>query len=234
MVADALVYHPTVAHYLKFVGTTVGRDKVLRTLQYFARFYAWYLYRTNASEATIKPWSAMKSQFGKTRKIMRMGKFLEHFKAAAVAFDAKNMDPVVKYLTIGRQLGYAGYLSLDFVNALDAAGIRPTPNSKKIGLDAYRFWMYGLIFSVMNSLYSLMKIRQQFAAMDRTDGEKAVESKKLASEQKSKTIQLIQDLLDLCSPTAALGYTNFDDGFCGIAGTISSLIGVRSQWKKTA
>ena len=44
---------------------------------------------------------------------MRVGKNVEHFKAAAVAADAKGMDPVLKYCAVGRQLGYAMYLSLD-------------------------------------------------------------------------------------------------------------------------
>ena len=44
---------------------------------------------------------------------MRVGKFVEHFKAAAVASDAKSMDPVLRYTAIGRQLGYAGYMLLD-------------------------------------------------------------------------------------------------------------------------
>jgi len=67
---------------------TVGRDKVLRTLQYFSRFYAWYLYRTNNPPAAIAPFNAIKTQFGVTRKIMRVGKFVEHFKAAAELYDA--------------------------------------------------------------------------------------------------------------------------------------------------
>ena len=44
---------------------------------------------------------------------MRVGKFIEHFKAAALASDAKGMDPVLRYTAIGRQLGYAGYMLLD-------------------------------------------------------------------------------------------------------------------------
>lgn len=143
MVADALVYHPTVAHYLRFVATTgkhapldllcpscpsssryriltsppttVGRDKLLRTLQYFSRFYAWYLYRTNNPARIIAPFEAIKKNFGLTRKALRIGKNVEHFKAAAVAADAKGMDPILKYLAVGRQLGYATYLSLDAV-----------------------------------------------------------------------------------------------------------------------
>ena len=44
---------------------------------------------------------------------MRLGKFVEHFKAAALAADSKSMDPVLKFLAVGRQLGYAFYMSLD-------------------------------------------------------------------------------------------------------------------------
>jgi len=44
---------------------------------------------------------------------MRVGKFVEHFKAAAVASDAKSLDPVLRYTAVGRQLGYAGYMLLD-------------------------------------------------------------------------------------------------------------------------
>jgi hypothetical protein len=72
MVADSLVYHPSVAHYLKFVSTTVGRDKLLRTIQYFSRFYAWYLFRTNGTPGEIAPWEAIKKQFGLIRKAMRV------------------------------------------------------------------------------------------------------------------------------------------------------------------
>ncbi len=146
MVADAVVYHPTVAHYLRFVATTgespnlplrchplpspepnakipvstVGRDKLLRTLQYFSRFYAWYLFRTNNPARLVAPYEAIKKQFGLTRKALRLGKNVEHFKAAAVAADSKNMDPVLKYCAVGRQLGYGMYLSLDAVTYVSA------------------------------------------------------------------------------------------------------------------
>lgn len=86
---------------------------MLRTLQYFSRFLAWYLYRTNHPQSTIAPFETTKKQFGVTRKLLRVGKFVEHFKAAAIASDAKSMDPVLRYAAIGRQLGYAGYMVLD-------------------------------------------------------------------------------------------------------------------------
>lgn len=45
---------------------------------------------------------------------------MEHFKAAAVAADSKNMDPVLRYCAVGRQLGYGVYLTLDAVTYVSA------------------------------------------------------------------------------------------------------------------
>jgi peroxin-11B len=84
MVVDTLAHHPAVAHYLRFVATTVGRDKALRTLQYLARFLSWYLMRKGYPITAITPWEAMKKNFGAARKVMRIGKNAEHLKAASV------------------------------------------------------------------------------------------------------------------------------------------------------
>jgi len=234
MVADALVYHPTVAHFLRYVATTVGRDKLLRTLQYFSRFYAWYLFRTNRPERLIAPFEAIKKQFGLTRKCLRIGKNVEHFKAAAVAADSKNMDPILKFCAVGRQLGYAMYLSLDTLTYLDAAGIRPISSAKRLQREAYRAWLVGLTCNAIAGLYTLWQLRQREQGIDKRDGESVLENKKLQRERTATNIQLISDLCDLTVPSSALGYANLDDGIVGLAGTVSSLIGIWGAWKKTA
>ncbi|KAL4971295.1 peroxisomal biogenesis factor 11 [Aspergillus desertorum] len=235
MVADALVYHPALAHYLRFTATTVGRDKLLRTLQYFSRFYAWYLYRTNQPQTAIAPYNAVKKQFGTTRKILRIGKFVEHLKAAALAADNKGpVDPVLRYLAIGRQLGYAGYLSLDTVTVVDAIGFRKLANVKRLQDSAYRAWFSGLACSVLAGVYTLWRLNEKQKTLDLKEGEGVVEAKKLEKERSAARIQLISDLCDLTVPVSAIGLANLDDGLVGIAGTISSLIGVWSQWRKTA
>ncbi|KAJ5835743.1 Peroxisomal biogenesis factor 11 [Penicillium robsamsonii] len=235
MVANTLIYHPALAHWLRFVATTVGRDKLLRTIQYFSRFYAWYLYRTNKPQSAIDPYNAVKKQFGTTRKIMRIGKFLEHLKAAAIAFDNKSpVDPVLRYLTIGRQLGYAGYLTLDAVTVIDAIGIRKLASAKRLQDSAYRSWGAGLIFSAVAGVYTLVRLQEKEKTIDRKEGEGVVEAKKIEKERSAARIQLISDVCDLAAPLSAVGIVNLDDGLVGIAGTVSSLIGVWSQWRKTA
>jgi len=234
MVADALVYHPTMAHLLKYTSTVTGRDKVLRTLQYFARFYAWYLLRTNGTKDEIAPWETMKKQFGTTRKLLRVGKNLEHIKAAAVAADSKTLDPVLRYLAIGRQLGYAGYLSLDLTTVLHATGIRKWEGAKRAQQEAYRFWAIGLLCSAISQIYTQYKLRERESSISLKDGEGVVEKKKIEKERSVSQLQLFTDLCDITAPASALGWANFDDGFVGLAGTMSSLIGVWSQWQKTA
>lgn len=234
MVADAVIYHPSVSHYLRFVATTVGRDKLLRTLQYFGRFYAWYLFRTNGSAAEIAPWEAMKKQFGIARKIMRAGKNVEHLRAAAAAADSKTLDPVLRYAAVGRQLGYAGYLTLDMATLLDATGIRRSESAKRLQREAYRFWAMGLLCSVVAQTYTLYRLREREAKVDKKEGEGVVESKRINIERATSRLQLTSDLCDLTIPVSALAWIGFDDGVVGIAGTVSSLIGLYLQWKKTS
>jgi predicted AlkP superfamily phosphohydrolase/phosphomutase len=199
----------------------------------------------------------VKKQFGTTRKIMRIGKFLEHLKAAAVAFDNKSpVDPVLRYLAIGRQLGYAGYLTLDAVTVIDVIGIRKLSSAKRVQDSAYRSWAAGLIFSTVAGIYTLVRLQEKEKTIDRKEGEGVVEAKKIEKyaipvyyqrwewecmhantffrERSAARIQLISDVCDLAAPLSAVGILNLDDGLVGITGTISSLIGVWSQWRKTA
>jgi len=232
MVADAFAYHPTVAHYLRFVATTVGRDKALRLIQYFSRFYAWYLFRTNNPQSSITPWEVAKKQIGITRKMMRVGKFIEHFKAAAVASDSKSTDPVLKFLAVSRQIGYAGYLTLDNLTILDVAGIKKWDKAKDFSRDAARFWLFGLVSNVAAGFYKLYHLRARRLQVDKKEGEGAVESKKIEREWRAASLQLTSDLADVCLPSTALGYLKLDDGAVGLAGCTSSLIGLYSAWEK--
>lgn len=48
------------------------------------------------------------------------------------------------------------------------------------------------------------------------------------------TLQLVSDVADLALVTSGLGYVSLDDGLLGIAGMVSSILGVYAVWLKTA
>jgi peroxin-11B len=166
---------------------------------------------------------------------MRVGKFVEHFRAAAIASDAVSMDPVLRFTAVGRQLGYAMYMLMDNAVVLDATGIKKSSWGARISREAYRAWFAGLSFSIISGVYSMYNLSlRQKAVISSSEPEKVVETKKVEKELMAVRVQLLSDLCDVTIPSSALGWVGLDDGIVGLAGTTSSLLGVWGQWKKTA
>jgi peroxin-11B len=195
----------------------------------------------------------LKTQFGLTRKVLRIGKFIEHFRAASEIYDAsqksRNGDKVTHYLQLLRQFGYGGYMLFDSMTVLDALGVKKFESAKRIQQEAYRFWLTGLLASTIAGLYTTYTLRQRTKSIDEKDAEGKVEGVKLARygpilytqeqadsyrQQKVINVQLVSDLCDLTVPSTGLGYVDLDDGLIGLAGTVSSLLGVWGAWQKTA
>lgn len=196
----------------------------------------------------------MKTQFALTRKVLRVGKFVEHIRAGSEIYDAaikaNNGDKVTQYLQVLRQIGYAGYLFFDMLTVPDALGIKKSENAKRLQATAYRMWLTGLIASASAGFYTHYKLQARVKATNEKDAEGKVERLNLAKyalsatkftytdslhrQQKATNVQLVSDLCDLTVPSTFLGYTTFDDGIIGLAGTLSSLLGVYGVWAKTA
>jgi peroxin-11B len=126
----------------------------------------------------------VKNQFGLTRKIMRVGKFVEHIRAGSELYDAtmksNNGDKVTQYLQILRQVGYGGYMFFDMMTLLDAMGVKKNPRAKNVQQTAYRFWLTGLAASALAGIYSKYRLRERTQAVDEKDAEAKVEKVKLA------------------------------------------------------
>ncbi|KAJ8702764.1 Peroxisomal membrane protein PMP27 [Pleurotus ostreatus] len=239
-IASQVVLHPVVSQSLKMGHTTVGRDKTYRAIQYFARFYAWYLLsRGNKDEAAR--WSSLKSHLGTARKLMRLGKPMEHLQSAAKAALAPG-TPVEQITTIGRQLGYFGYLTFDsFVWAHSIKFLKLKPETAaKVGKLANRFWAIGILFSLAHAALKNARLVGQIKALKSTKpwgekdlGEEAEREAKLSALYNSRDAlrhQLYIDMLDIWLPVSNLKYVNLNDGVLGILGVISSVLGWQKQW----
>ncbi|KAK9479109.1 peroxisomal biogenesis factor 11 [Lipomyces japonicus] len=234
MVADALIYHPSISHLLRFFDTTVGRDKLMRVVQYFARFYLAYLSRTGGAKLTIDAWRVLMGQFSTARKILRVGKPLQHVKAAATAFDNKTADAVIRYAQVGRQLAYAAYLSTDALVLLNGTKVYALKNPQRIQRLYYKFWLAGIIFSVSGTVYKLVGLSKREASLAKQSEKDFAAIKKVKTDKANTTQQIVLDVLDSSIPLSGLQYISIDDGLVGIAGIVSSLIGATAQWKATA
>ncbi|KAI9460909.1 peroxisomal biogenesis factor 11 [Lactarius psammicola] len=236
-VASQVILHPTSSATLKVLGTTLGRDKIYRTAQYFARFFAWYLISRGHKVQAVR-WNALKGHLATARKLLRLGKPLEHLQAALRA--AQNTgDFKEQFTTIARQLGYFGYLTYDAVvwaNTVKFITLNPV-TSQKVQNIANRFWLAGILFSITHAVFKagrLTKEAREIRGLDEKNvgGDNARESRlrALHTTRTATRQQFIIDILDVWLPASNLGLVNINDGALGIFGTISSFLALRAQW----
>ncbi|SGY78758.1 BQ5605_C008g04940 [Microbotryum silenes-dioicae] len=232
-----LVLHPAITSSIKVASTTVGRDKAYRTIQYLARFLAFYTLRKGYTNETVARLTALKSTLGLSRKLMRIGKPFEHLQAAVKSLDVQ--DPVLKFTALGRQLGYAGYLWNDMLVWAHSSKVRPLSpaDAKIVSQRAAKLWFTGISFSLISSIYRLVDLSAREAKARRTrasekEVERKAELKAVLAQKAAVRTQLVQDGLDILLPAGVLGYHNLDDGVLGLVGVVTSLMGLRSQINK--
>jgi len=239
MAASQIIFHPTVSLCLKFGGTTLGRDKTYRAVQYFARFYAWYLL-TKGDKIDAARWTALKSHLGTARKLMRLGKPIEHLQAAFRA--TLSSGPILETITtIGRQIGYFGYLSTDAViwaHSVKFITLNPD-NAKKLTKISLRFWLTGILLSLAHGVSKTVRLAKEAKMLQKSKGEKdlaeeAARETRLSAVQTTRDNnqkQLVIDLLDVWIPATGAGLLDINEGTLGMLGLISSVLGVKAQWQ---
>jgi peroxin-11B len=204
----------------------------MRLVQYWSRFFWFYLYRKGYEKSTYETWKTLQVRLAVGRKLFRIGKPLGLYKAAAQRFDNKTLDPVVRTTDIIRNLGFAGFFTLDHLVWLHSSGVRQFDKSTftRIQRASFKLWFIGLAGGIINGAYRYQRARRAVSAL-KTDKEKdAAAIKRAQLEAKDGFLRLVWDSLDILIPATGLGYLNLDDGIVGIAGLITSYLGVQALW----
>jgi len=183
-VVSQIVFHPIISQSLKFGGTTLGRDKTYRAFQYFARFYAWHLFN-KGDKIEAARWSALKVHLGTARKVMRLGKPMEHLQSALTA--SFSTGPIAENITaVARQIGYFGYLSYDAIiwaNSIKFITLAPE-TAKKFTKRAFQLWFAGIAFSLIQGLLKSARLAKEARSLRKS---KAWGEKDLAEEAARET-----------------------------------------------
>ncbi|KAJ7070913.1 peroxisomal biogenesis factor 11, partial [Mycena amicta] len=229
-----VLLHPTALRSVRVLSTTVGRDKVYRAVQNFARLYAWFLVSRGASKVDVAKWNALKSHLATARKLMRLGKPIEHLQAALRT--ALAPGPAAEQLTaVARQLAYFIYLSLDALAWAHSIKFTTFQPPTKI---ANRAWLAGILLSIVNAAIKTARLAKETKLLRHKQSEKDLGSEAdrqvrlhaIATNRAAIRHQFIIDALDLWIPATALGLSNLNDGFVGLFGVISSVMALEKLW----
>lgn len=228
MVADTLIYHPTLNKLIRFLDSTPKREKAFRLVAYLSRFLSYYLQRTGYPRLVVQQFLDLKQHATFIRKGLRFLKPLNHLQTASKAYDNKLQDSVLQGTTVVRNLAYASYLSLDTITWFKMLGLVDKKKLPKVAKWASQFWLLGLVAGVVNSLRTLRLNAARLASADEKTDAKAISDKIYQAKRK-----LVWDLLDSFICLNTLNFLHFTEGDVGFAGVITSIMGLRDLWAAT-
>ncbi|CAI5760538.1 unnamed protein product [Candida verbasci] len=229
MVADALIYHPTLSKLVRFWDSTPQREKTFRLLAYLSRFLSFYTYKKGYNADIVNMFKSLKNQFSFIRKGMRFFKPVNHLQTVAKTFDNKLMDPILQITTVVRNLGYAGYLTLDGIIFFKMLGVIDSKKWPNLATYASRFWLIGLVAGIINSLRIIYSLNNYESSVK--DEKEQVDYKQIQNKLYSAKRKLIWDALDAFIALNTLDILHFTEGDIGLAGVLTSLMGLEDMWK---
>lgn len=228
MVADTIIYHPTLSKLLRFIDSTPKREKSFRLVAYLSRFLSYYLHRRGFSAELVQKFVNLKQHATFIRKGLRFLKPLNHLQAASKAYDNKLMDLVLLLTTVVRNLGYAGYLTLDTITFFKMLGLVDKKKYSSVPVWLARCWFVALTAGVVNSLRTYRISKAKLGSVDEKADTEALEGKIYLAKRK-----LVWDFLDMFVCLNTLNYLHFSEGDVGFAGTVTSLMGLKDLWAST-
>lgn len=147
------------SRFTRLLSTISGRDKVMRLLQYYACFRIWHLTENRGSTQQKQVWNMVMRQLALTRKMLRVGKSVEHIQIAVnMIATAKQQGDFLSCVALLRQLLSATYLSLDSITVLDSLGVRPWKAAPRIQSEASRVWVSLVLCGLIKQLYCCYRL----------------------------------------------------------------------------
>ncbi|KAI7896466.1 peroxisomal biogenesis factor 11 [Mucor mucedo] len=196
----------------RFLNVTNGREKACRFVQYFARFYAFYLLRQGGSNP--QRWIELKNHLGIGRKFFRLLKPVELAQSGIKSLSLP--DPFLRATQCIKFTSNFLYYTSEAMSLLDTIKFHKLDNPKRVTEFGQKCWLMALSASILSSLYQLYI---------------APSAKKSTNE--AARYQLTQDIVDMMIPLGGLKWLNLDEGAIGLAGMITSAMAIHTQWKKT-
>lgn len=106
----------------KYLNVTNGREKLCRLVQYFARFYAFYLTRQKGQTSDIQRWTNLKTNLAIGRKFFRLFKPIELAQSSVKSLAIQ--DPVLRYTQFMKFFSNLLYFTFE---AIGLVKIHPFP-----------------------------------------------------------------------------------------------------------
>jgi len=242
MSSGGLSLPASVLTFLKWLESTNGRDKLYRLIQYGSKPVLQFLKDNQYDKDTIDRLSKGASAVGLTRKLMRFFRSLEYTNEFLKSLAIK--DEFERYVTLFKSFCLAVWMVVDHVQWMNKAGYLKLGATPKMDEIHSKAWLYGLFFGVVLNIYKLRALldeeRLKRSALRSAEAQNNSDASRSASkdlvaldDKKNKQLMgLVKNSLDMVIPAQRLQWLPVSDGTAGVAGTITSIIGIQDTWPK--
>ncbi|KAL8602209.1 hypothetical protein ACOMHN_022722 [Nucella lapillus] len=242
-----------VAKIVKFNAQASGRDKLFRLVQYCSKFLWWHLQKANLAEDSVWKLQQLSNALSTCRKFLRVGKSIDFVYSALQSLHIS--DNVLRWTITISKLNQALYLLFDHIVLAGRIGIAKVDKDKWNQLSA-KFWLVTLVLGITRDLYDMsciisQELRSRSAELTklqhrlsgnipennlRRKTRRPVPSKcqvvrQCLAENTPLVLDFGKNLSDLVLPLEALGHLQASPGVQGLAGVVSSVIGIVTTWQ---
>ncbi|EFQ99697.1 PEX11 domain-containing protein [Nannizzia gypsea CBS 118893] len=242
---------PWMSQFSGYINSAPGIENTLRLFQFSCVILG------SLSGASPSPWARAGGQFALSRRYFRYFKFIDHFQNAWTAYTLSDSAPPHRRGSVASTLEFSKwsllgiYLLLEGVTIFDALGVQRTAWGDRALLESHKFWLYGLVFSLLSTLWQMVQLRQapkSPAASQQTKKDSNAKDSKDGSEKtpsvEKQTVNnadftvvhqaLMKDLIitgcDICIPGHILGWIPISATMMGSAAVLSTLLVGRDRW----
>lgn len=226
---------------IRFTARTAGRDKIYRTLQYASRLLAWY-YLKKHRIGTIEFFQNVESLMSATRKGkmiflfefiqlnssgMRLGRFVDYIKNVLESFHIRNKRIGTLFGLIAVCQGL--FMLFDNLLLLNRYKIVHLSNPQRLQEYLNQVWLLWISLALTRDYYEI----QASFAIGQHQQRSLIRRADVFWANKPLVIDTIKNLCDLYIPLSNLNIVRANTGLQGLAGTVSSILGLLQLWDKS-
>ncbi|XP_043604376.1 peroxisomal membrane protein 11B isoform X1 [Bombus pyrosoma] len=213
---------------IKLNEQTIGRDRIIRLLQYGSRAYWYYGQNIRSTQHSAEVLRSLEYTFSSFRKLLRLGRCLDSLYSALKMM--KYPDLTIRAILTLSKIANALFLLTDHIIWVGRVGLYRV-NIEKWSKISNKYWLMGIIMNLIRDIYEIIKIfkHKKESVLMRTSkfSYHLWNQCKLLyhlRNHKDVVMDTIKNGCDLCIPLTALGFTKFTPGTIGILGVVSSIV----------
>lgn len=219
---------------ISFGNKVEGRDKVMKFLQYTARFL-----RTSVKDkSTLERLNGLFSAAGDARKMFRLAKSINEYDTIMKLLNNPGLDSVAMILQLLARSSFFIYWILDNLVILSKIKVIKF-QAKSWSRPGMTAWFIGIIFSLLLLIRNLLGSFAQESALRSYAKTPETNEKieKLLAARKILYLNILKNLGDMMPaatgseiPQRLVG-RGFPERWCGFGGMLSSAISVYQTWQ---